>query len=131
MAGQAATGPVRRLTPAVRASLAVLELDPRDQAAARLAELYAQRLDAAAVVAGHADRVLRAAASAEDPDLYEQLGALRSKLAEQVALTGLGARLEAVLAALGATPAARAKSGAPSAAPQAGRLQAFRGGAAS
>jgi hypothetical protein len=116
------------LLPRVVANLAELDLDPRDQAAARLAELYARRIDKAGVIAAAADRALRDAVLSGDPALAEQVGALKAKLAEQVALKDLGARLEAVLAALGATPAARVK--VPAALPSGpSKLQAFRGGA--
>lgn len=115
---------------AVSATLAELDLDPRDQGAARLAELYARRLDIAGAVAAQADRALREARLGGDPTLIEQVEALKTRLSEQTALATLGARLEATLAALGATPASRAKAGtATPAVPGGGKLRAFRGGA--
>ena len=114
-----------RLSQAVAETLRELDLDPRDQAIALLAASYAARLDAAAGASRAADAVLKACREAEDDFFAEEVAALKLKLSEQVALKDLGARLEAALAALGATPASRAKNAAP-AKPGGSRLHAFR-----
>ncbi len=98
----------RLLVPAIQASLGKLELSEEDQALSRLAETYARQIDQAAGAAAHADRVLRAVDQAEDPDLYEQVAALKAKLAERTAVSDLGPKLLAALDALGASPKARA-----------------------
>ncbi|GAA2855319.1 hypothetical protein GCM10010472_10750 [Pseudonocardia halophobica] len=118
-----------KLLPEVEASLAALDLDPRDQAAAALARSYARRIDQAAAASSAADRVLRAVKAAEEEtELVEQVSALKAKLAEQAVLKELGARLEAVLASLHATSASRVKL--PPGRPAANsRLTQFRSGA--
>lgn len=110
----------RQLYPAVVATLAALTVDPKDAAAAKLAETYARAIDGAKSVEASADAVLRRARSesdGEDDDLLEQVQALRNKLRAQTALVDLGPKLAAILVELQATPKARA-TGKPGAGPQ-------------
>ena len=96
----------RQLTPAVLATVGALDLTDADQAAAKLAEIYARAVDAARQAESWADSVLRKVD--QESDLYEEVQALRAKLGAKVALSDLGPKLAAVLAELGATPKARA-----------------------
>lgn len=111
------------LAPIVAAAIAELELTPADAAVVRLAEEYAARLDEAAHLA---HRLAVLAERADDPaEAYRLLG----KVQAQTVLSDLGPKLLAALAALGATPAARARirSGAGGGAPRAaGGLAALR-----
>lgn len=97
----------RLLLPAVTSTLESLELAPEDAAAARLAESYARTLDQARAVEAQADRVLRRA-KGEDPELAEEVQALRAKLSANATLRDLGPKLLDTLTALGANPKARA-----------------------
>jgi hypothetical protein len=99
------------VAPAVVASLSALDLPETDLAAARLAERYAALIDRAAFAGSAAERVLRQAAATGDVELADQVDALRKLLGEQAALDRLGARLEAVLDAIGGTAKARARTG--------------------
>jgi hypothetical protein len=113
------------LSAAVDQTIAALAIDPRDQAIAQLARMYAKRIDQARASSSAADRVLRAVQTAGDEDLAEMVSGLKAKLSEAVTLKDLGNRLEATLSALHATAAARSKAGTP-AAPPSGRLLSFR-----
>lgn len=97
----------RLMQPAVSGTLEALELAPEDAAAAKLAETYASALDQARAVEAQADRVLRRA-KGEEPELVEEVRALRAKLSAQVTLSQVGPKLLDVLTALGASPKARA-----------------------
>jgi hypothetical protein len=100
----------RLLAPAVTASLSALNLPPEDEAAARLADVYARALDSAAGMEAQARKVLRDAAGG-DEDLMARVEALTQALAARTALVQLGPKLESVLAQLGATPKGRAALG--------------------
>jgi hypothetical protein len=100
----------RLLAPAVAASLAALDLPEEDEAAARLADVYARALDSAAGMEAAARKVLRDAAGG-DEDLLARVDALTQALAARTALVQLGPKLESVLAQLGATPKGRAALG--------------------
>lgn len=116
----------RLLAPAVAESLAELDLEAEDAAAAKLADRYARELDQAAAVAAQAERVLKAAD--EDPELAELVAALKQKLSARSAVENLGPKLLATLDALGATPKARAAAskGGGSGGQQGGKLAALR-----
>lgn len=94
---------------AVTDTTSALTLEPADAAAVRLTGTYAAALDQAKAVEAQADRVLRRA-KAEDPELVDEVQALRAKLSAQVTVATIGPKLLDVLTALGATPAARAKT---------------------
>jgi hypothetical protein len=97
----------RLLAPAVAASLAALDLSPEDEAAARLAEVYARSLDGAAGMEAAARKVLRGV-DGDDPDLLAQVQALVQAVSARKALVDLGPKLTALLVELGATPKVRA-----------------------
>lgn len=105
----ALTSADRLLAPAVAETLQALHLGVTDQAAAKLAERYAVELDQAAAIAAHADRVLKLAGEADDPDLLEQVTALRNRLTARSCVADLGPKLAALLGELGATPMSAAK----------------------
>lgn len=121
----------RQLGPAVTATLGALGLTDVDQAAARLADSYARALDQASAIEAAADRVLRAVErdSDADPDLVDQMRALRNRLTARQALADLGPKLTAALVELGATPKARAaiaKGQPPAETPTGGALARLR-----
>ena len=100
----------KSLAASVEITLAELDLQVADTAVARLAVTYATALDQAAAISKQADRVLeRAYREADRTELIDEVAALRAKLGERTALQTIGARLEAVLTDLVASPAARAK----------------------
>lgn len=105
----ALTSADRLLAPAVAETLTALHLGVTDQAAAKLAERYAVELDQAAAIAAHADRVLKLAGEADDPDLLEQVTALRNRLTARSCVADLGPKLLAVLDEVGGTPLGRAR----------------------
>lgn len=112
----------------VEATLSAIDFDPKDAGLRRLAEIYAGRIDNARSVAHVAEYVLGLAKQGNRLDIELLVKALQAKVDEQTTLKDIGARLEATLAALGASPSARAKLEAPTQ-PRQSRLQAFRGGA--
>lgn len=118
-------GPLRQ---ALDVTLDALDLEPAARAAAELARQLADEIDRAHAAERVADRALRAARDDGDPELEELIRALKAKVSHRDAIVRCGQRLEAVLAALQATPAAAGKVG-----PQAftgGALTALRGGRA-
>lgn len=88
---------------------AVPEPDPRDAAARELARRLARQIDRSAAIAAAADAAVREAGGYGDEgaEIYEQLVALRAKLAEINTLDRIGARLAALLLDLQLTPRAR------------------------
>lgn len=102
----------RLLTPAIIATLDVLDLGPIDLGAAKLAVRMAQQIDDAAWSEKAADKILQhvidAGYPADDP-VHVEVDALRRKLAARLAVAELGPKLLAVLVEVGATPLARAK----------------------
>lgn len=121
----------RLLAPAVAETLDALDLGPLDAGAARLACRMATQIDDAARAERAADKVLERlidAGYSEEDSLFDEVTALRQKMAARLAVTDLGPKLLAVLVELGATPKARAQiakltpqtgRGAPSAASRA------------
>lgn len=90
---------------AVDATIEALDLDPEHAAAAALARVYAEQLDSAAAAEAAADRVLRLAErEATEPEVFEMLQTLRSKLSARAAIANIGPRLESLLGRLLATP---------------------------
>ena len=99
----------RLLAPALERTLQALKLGPVDDAAATLAQRYAETIDAAAELARLADLALEEL----DPDNMigrQRLATLAAKVGEQTVLSDLGPKLLAALTALQATPAARSRS---------------------
>lgn len=113
--------------PAVQATLAALDLSDEDAAAGRLAEVYAREMDDARWVEVAADRILRRVAKdgAADDELFDEVRALRNKLAAQVTLATLGPKLHDVLTSLGASPKARVSLGKGGTARGASKLDRF------
>lgn len=111
-------------------TLAALDLTDVEAAASELARRYAAEIDGAAAWRARADRAARSVLDEHGPEsaLYEEVEALRAKLAERTALAGIGKLLHALLAELCATP--KSRGGARPPAPKAGRLHALRGGRA-
>lgn len=90
---------------AVDTTIEALDLPAEHEAAAALARLYAEQLDSAHAAEAAADRVLRLAEmEATEPEVFELLQTLRSKLAARTAIANLGPRLESLLGRLLATP---------------------------
>jgi hypothetical protein len=115
------------LRTAVDLTLAALDLEDRDAAAAELARQLASEIDDAERAEHFAERALEHVDS-EDEELAALIRTLKAKAGHRDAIVRCGQRLEAVLVALQATPASRGKTG-----PQAftgGALTALRGGKA-
>lgn len=94
-----------RMITAVEATLDALDLDDAHGAAAELAKVYAGQLDSAEAAEAAADRVLRRAElEAAEPEVFEMLQTLRSKLAARTTIANIGPRLESLLGRLLATP---------------------------
>jgi hypothetical protein len=109
-------------------TLAALGLDDEFAAAAALARLYAGQLDSAAAVERQAGRVLREAIRAGvDPELREELEALRRQVAARATIANLGPRFESLLGRLLATPkdAGSGKPAAPAEPPTAAKTGAL------
>lgn len=113
------------LAEAVAKSLEALKLAPECAGAAELARQLAEEVDRARAAEAVADRVLRDAEL--EPELEDMVRALKAKVSHRDAIVRCGQRLESVLGALGATPAARGKAPAQ---PLNGPLALLRGGAA-
>lgn len=90
---------------AVQATRSALQLEPADAGAADLAERYAAAIDRAAAVAEALARI-----EVDDEDMVRRLNVLAARVEQQAVLAELGPKLLQVLAALGATPAARART---------------------
>lgn len=99
------------LRAALDRTLAALDLEDRDQAAAELARQLADEIDSAEAAERLAERALRQAQDAEIEELEDLIRALRAKAGHRDAVVRCGQRLEAVLVQLQATPAARGKAG--------------------
>lgn len=96
---------VGRMTTAVEETLGELDLGVEHRAAAELARVYADQLDSAEAAEHAADRVLRLAEQeATEPEVFELLQTLRSKLAARTTIANIGPRLESLLGKLLATP---------------------------
>lgn len=115
------------LETAVAAALEACDLAPRDAGAAELARLLAVEIDQAERAEHFAERALEQV-DPEDEELNALIRVLRSKAGHRDAIVRCGQRLESLLVALGATPGARAKAGAP-VLPVGGPLSLLRGGA--
>lgn len=114
------------MVPAVESTLGALQLTDADAALAKLAQRYAETIDAAAELTTYASTVLE---NLEPDDVTgrQHLAMLAAKVGRQAVLTDLGPKLLATLQALQATPAARSKvkvGGGGDAGPN--RLQALR-----
>lgn len=101
-----------RMTDAVQTTIESLDTEQRDTVwagACALAACFAEELDGARAAAARADRVVYLAGveHGEDSALYEEVQALRAKLAERTALDRIGARLQASLDSLCAVPKGR------------------------
>lgn len=119
-------GPLRR---ALDTTLDALDLAPEAQAAAELARQLADEIDRARSAERVADRALRRAQDEDRDETVEELiRALKLKVSHRDAIVRCGQRLEAVLAALQATPAAASKAGGGSVLPAGGPLAVLRGG---
>lgn len=105
-------------------TLAALPLEPADAAIAGLALRLAATIDAAAELAE------AAAAVPYDPDTAMQVARLRQRVEAHVVMAEVGPKLQAALAALQATPAARAAAVKPPAGGRKSKLAALRQGAA-
>src|SRR6266536_129927 len=99
------------LAPAVEEMLAALQSDQVDAAAVRLAQRYARDIDDARLVAASLEPVLREIL-ALDPKIHDRLLSLAVRIERTTVLASLGPKLLAALEQLGATPAARSKTGA-------------------
>lgn len=90
---------------AVDTTLEALDLADDHAAAAALARLYAEQLDSAEAAEAAADRVLRLAErEATEPEVFEMLQTLRSKLSARATVATVGPKLESLLGRLLATP---------------------------
>lgn len=116
------------LRTAVDATLAALDVQPCDEAAAELARLLADEIDSAERAERYAERALEQV-DPEDEELNALIRALRAKAGHRDAIVRAGQRLESVLIQLQATPASRGKAGAP-ATFTGGALHMLRGGQA-
>lgn len=106
----ALTSADRLISPAVNATLGAIDVEPRFEAAAKLAERYAAQLDDAHWTEKRADDVLKMVEqNADDVELLDAVQALRAKLSARSAVENLGPKLAALLDALGATPMGKAK----------------------
>jgi hypothetical protein len=111
------------LLEALEISLTAREGDPLDEALTALCRAYARDLDSAAAVEARAHRVAEDVMRecGTDSALYERVKALEGALTKRAALDRIGARYQAALVELLATPRARAgQSGAGSGTPHAG-----------
>lgn len=98
----------------VEATLAALELDDSDKAAAELARTYANQIDQAAAIRAKADKLVRDVirnGALPGDTILERVDALQAKLSERDCIDKIGRDLAALLDALGATPKARAALG--------------------
>ena len=96
---------------AVEEAVAALDLKPEDCAAVELGRHYAEQIDHAERMAAVADRAIRTLMK-DDPDEEDHqkyVYALAAKVEAKELLDKLGPKLLAILEAVGATPAARAK----------------------
>jgi hypothetical protein len=126
-----------RMTDAVQTTIESLDAEQRDTVwagACALAVRFAEELDGVRAAAARADRVAEAALVeyGQDSATYEEIAALRAKLAERTALDRIGARLLYTLEALCAVPKGR-KVANPSPAASSGalgQLRAVSGGSA-
>lgn len=114
----------RLLAPVVSSTIRALDLLEQDKATAGLAAMYAREIDSAKAAEGRADAVLRKVTA--DSDLFDEVKALRVKLAARAALSDYGPKLAAVLESLGATPRARSAMARLGAARSAGPLARLR-----
>jgi len=115
---------------AVDATLAALELEDADAAAAELARELAEEIDRARIAERVADHAIRDLDDDITGETEELIRALKAKVSHRDAIVRCGQRLEAVLVQLQATPASRAKAGSAPASFAGGALTALRGGKA-
>lgn len=123
----------------VEATLAALQLEESDSAAAELARTYAKQIDAAASIRAKSDKLVRdviASGALPGETIYERANSLQAKLSERDCIDKMGRDLAALLDAIGGTPKSRAAFGKKTghggrqAPPGAGALHMMRGGLA-
>ena len=118
------------LLASVDRAVAALPTQDDDAAIVHLAQHYADKIDRAEARAASAAKLAREVMAEHGPEsaLFERVDALAAKVSARDTLDRLGARLQAALVELGATPKARAAGGkgAPPARPAASSLAGLR-----
>lgn len=101
------------LLESVDRTVAALPTEDVDAAIVHLAQLFAEKIDRADALAASAAKLARDVLAEHGPEsaLFERVDALAAKVSARDTLDRLGARLQAALVELGATPKSRSAGG--------------------